>query len=88
MEDRSESILFETEDGEHVPFFVLEQTTVAGRNYLLVSDSEEEEAEAYILEEIVDEEEETTYRMVDDEVQLQALSGVFKELLEDAELQF
>ena len=44
-------ITLETEDGERVDFYVLEETRINGTNYLLVTDSEEddEEGECYIL---------------------------------------
>ena len=44
-------ITLETEDGERVDFYVLEETRINGTNYLQVKDSEEddEEGECYIL---------------------------------------
>ncbi len=44
MEEKSDCIEFETEDGEKVLFYVVEETMLGGINYLLVTDSEEEEA--------------------------------------------
>ena len=46
-----ETIPFETEDGEIVNFYILEQTTLSGVNYLLVTDDIESEeiTEVYIL---------------------------------------
>ena len=48
MEER---IIFTTDDGEEVAFYIVEETTLAGENYLLVADSEEDEANAFILKE-------------------------------------
>lgn len=87
MEERVDSIIFENEEGEDVPFFVIEQTMLAGVNYLLVAESEEDEAEAYILREIQEEENQTVYEMVEEEDELEALSKVFSELLDDVEIE-
>ena len=65
---------FETEEGEKIPFYVIEETMVAGVNYLLVSDSEDEETEAYIMREVTTKDDEAVYEMVEDEGQLEALS--------------
>ena len=37
---------------EQVQLFVLEQTSVGGNNYILVTDKEEGDAEAFILKEV------------------------------------
>lgn len=82
-----DSIEFGTEDGEKVLLYVLEQTMLNGVNYLLVAESEEDEAEAYIMKEITGDENQTVYEMVDDDTELEALSKVFAELLEDVEIE-
>lgn len=84
-----DSILFTTDEGEEIPFYVIEQTTIAGKNFLLVTDSDSstEEADAYIMQEITDKEEQLFYELVEDENQLEALSKVFGELLEDIDIQ-
>ena len=42
-----------TDDGSMVDFFVLEETKINGKNYLLVTDSDEEEdGDCYILKDI------------------------------------
>lgn len=82
-----EKIRFELEDGATVDFFIEEQTKVNGVNYLLVTDSQDEEADAYILKDISAEEDEMAdYIMVEDEVELLALSKVFQEMLDDTEI--
>lgn len=82
-----EKLKFELEDGTIVEFFVEEQTKVNGVNYLLVTDSQEDEADAYILKDISKEEEQVAnYIMVEDDVELAALSKVFQEMLEDTEI--
>ena len=85
MEDGK--IVFTTEDGEEIAFYILEETTISGVNYLLVTDSDEEEAEALILKEQKGEnDEETVYDVVEDEEELKAISKVFEELLEDIDI--
>jgi len=87
MEEKLDCIEFETEDGEKVSLFVLEQTMLSGVNYLLVADSEEDEADAYIMREVTENENESIYEMVEDDAELEALSKVFSELLDDVELE-
>lgn len=85
-----EKIIFEDmESGESVEFFVLEQTTLNEKNYLLVTDADpdSEDANAYIFERIGENEEEYTYEGVEDEALLVALLPVFEELLEDTDIQ-
>lgn len=87
MEERAESIIFESEEGKEVSFFVIEQTMLAGVNYLLVADSQEDEAEAYILREIEEQDSQTIYEMVEEEDELDALLKIFSELLDDVEIE-
>ena len=88
MQEAQDKIEFTTEDGEQIEFFVLEQTKLAGETYLLVADSDEEEANALILKEIQDENQDTViYDTVEDEQQLEALSKVFEELLDDIDIE-
>ena len=42
-------ITLETEEGESLDFYVLEQTKINGISYLLVTDTEDEDGECYIL---------------------------------------
>lgn len=88
MAERDDKIIFTTEDGEEIAFYVVEQTTLAGETFLLVADSEEEEANALILKEIKgDTEEDVVYEEVEDDDQLEALSKVFEELLDDIDIE-
>lgn len=81
-----QSINFITDEGEEIPFYIIEQTTLAGKDFLLVTDSDtqENEAQVYIMQEISDQ---TIYEFVEDEAQLEALSKVFEELLDDVDIQ-
>lgn len=79
-----EKITFIADDGEAVDFFVLEQTTVGGVNYILVTDSEEGDGEALILKDLsAPESEEADYGIVSDDEELKSIGGVFENLLED-----
>lgn len=85
-----EKILF-TPDGEESPiaFFVIEQTRLAGINYLLVTDTEDEneDGEAYILKDLSEEQDaEAIYEFVSDEKELDAVAAVFENLLEDVDI--
>ena len=64
-------------------FYVLEQTRIGGASYILVTDSEEGDAQCLILKEKEGTDEESLYEIVEDEVELMAVSKVFEELLED-----
>ncbi|MBS4968645.1 MAG: DUF1292 domain-containing protein [Lachnospiraceae bacterium] len=79
-----EKIIFTAEDGTKEEFYIEEQTRINGVNYLLVSDSMNDEANAYILKELPSaQEEESEYVMVDNEVEFEAVSGVFSQMLDD-----
>lgn len=84
-----EKIKFEFgETGESVDFFVLEQTKVNGKSYILVTDSMEEDAECLILRDTSNSEDaDSVYEVVDDDVELSAVSKVFEELLEDVDIE-
>lgn len=80
-------IVFTTDEGEETSFFVLEQTTISGSNYLLVADSDEDEAAAYIMRELEDQDGQCVYEMIIEEAELDALSKVFVELLDDVAIE-
>ena len=84
-----QSINFITDEGEEIPFYIIEQTTLAGKDFLLVTDSDtqEDEAQVYIMQEISDQDDQTIYEFVEDEAKLEALSKVFEELLDDVDIQ-
>lgn len=84
-----EKIKLEAEDGQELEFYVEEQAKVGGRSYLLVSDSESDEAQAYILKDASQEDSETAcYEFVEDERELEAVSEIFEQMLEDTDLEF
>ena len=90
--DEFETIVITFEDGEEGEFYVLEQTALMGVNYYLVApveEEDEEEVECYILKENVDEKDEEygMYSFVEDEQELEVLSSIFDELLEDSDME-
>ena len=79
-----EKITFTADDGTKEEFYIEEQTRINGINYLLVSDSMQNEANAYILKELpASQGEERAYVMAEDEVEFEAVSGVFSHMLDD-----
>ncbi len=81
-----EKIVFETEDGNE-EFYVLEQTTIAGTNYILVTnDPEAEEADFLVLKEESSTDGIASYVVPEDD-ELSAVIKVFDELLEDIDLE-
>ena len=80
----SEKITFETEDGD-IELYVLEQTTLFGVNYILVTDDEEsEDGSFFVLKEEPDSEGDVVSYA---EVELKAVIKIFDELLEDIDLE-
>ncbi len=79
-----EKIVITGEDGEQIELYVLEETKIEGKTYLLVAESEDDEAEAYILRDDSSENDtEAMYEFVDDENELDALAKVFSELIDE-----
>ena len=76
------------DDEQTIEFYVLEETKLNGRNYLLVTDAEDDEAEAecYILKDMSDEgDEDALYEFVEDENELEAIWKVFEALMDEDE---
>lgn len=87
---QEEKITLETDAGELVDFYVLEETRIGGMNYLLVTDSEEddEEGECYILKDVSKaEDSEAVYEFVENDDEMDYLYRIFTELLEDMEVE-
>ncbi len=79
-----EKITFQAVGEEPVDFYVLEQTTVAGVNYILVTEDEDGDCEALILKDLsATEDAEADYVIVEDEKELNAVAEIFENLLED-----
>ena len=68
---------------------MLEQTRINGKYYILVTDSEEEDGQAFILKDLSEDgEQEALYEIVEDDDELEAISKIFAQMLEDIELTF
>lgn len=82
-----EKILFRPESGEPVQFYVLEQTTISGIDYILVTDTENDDGEALILKDMSQsDEEDALYEIVEEDEELEAVAAVFENILEDVDL--
>ncbi|EOT27535.1 hypothetical protein C805_01643 [Eubacterium sp. 14-2] len=83
-----EKVVFQApHSGESMEFYVVEQTRINGVNYLLVTEEEDGDCDAFILKEISQEEnEDIVYEMVESEEELEYMSRIFGEILEDVEL--
>lgn len=79
-----EKIVFGQDNEDPVEFFVLEQTTISGINYILVTDKETGDSEALILKDTSKmEDEEAVYEIVSDDEELNAVAEIFESLLDD-----
>mgnify|MGYP002622160672 CR=1 FL=1 len=86
------SIPFITEDGEKVDMYVLEETTVQGIHYILVTDDlsqDSEEAIVTILKENGQntDEEYSIYHPVESEEELTSIAKIFAELMDDVDFE-
>ena len=82
-----EKITFRPDGEEPVDFFVLEQTVIGARSYILVTDVEDGDGEALILrDDSAEGETEANYTIVDDDSELEAVAVVFRKLLEEDDI--
>ena len=88
MTNMDEKIVLTDEFGGEITLYAVEETRVAGVNYLLAAD-DEGDGDCYILRDISQAEDaEAVYEMVEDDEELDYLFRVFKELLEDIDLEY
>ena len=83
-------IILKDEDGQEDVFYIVEQTRLGDVSYLMVTEEPDngQDADAYILKDISKPEDtEAVYEFVEDDRELDALAGIFAELLEDTDLQ-
>ncbi|MBR0381672.1 MAG: DUF1292 domain-containing protein [Eubacterium sp.] len=86
-----ESIPFLTDNGEEVEFFILEQTTVGGSDYLLVEensgDSDGDEL-VYIMKKSEEPgaDDLASYSFVEDDEELSLVMKIFEQLLDDTDI--
>lgn len=86
MDVKQKMAEFTADDGQMQSFYVIEQTSIAGSNYLLVTDSMEDNAEAYIMKETLEENDQSVYEILDDDTEIEAVSKIFAELLDDIDI--
>lgn len=82
-------IVFKDENGQEDVFYIVEETKLGDVSYLMVTETadDSEEAEAYILKDVSKpEDEEAVYEFVEDDRELDALAGIFAQLLEDTDI--
>ena len=86
---QEEKITLETDTGESVDFYVLEETRISGMNYLMVTDSkEDEDGECYILKDVSrPDESDAVYEFVENDDELEYLFKIFTELLADTDVE-
>lgn len=85
--EKVEKIVFKPDGENQAEFYVLEQTRLGGFNYILVTDTEDGDGEAYILKDLSEETDaEAVYEFVEEDSELEAVAGVFENLLEDVDL--
>ena len=84
-----EKVIFvDPETKEDIEFFVVEETQINGKKYLLVTEEEDGDSDAYVLEELANDKDDIVYGMVEDDAQLAALGKVFAELIDDADIAY
>lgn len=76
-------IVLETDDGE-LALEVLEQTSVQGINYILVTDAgEDEDGACYVMKDMSPADaEEADYAFVEDDAELEAVFKIFEALMD------
>lgn len=75
---------------EEIEFQVIEQTRINNTNYLLVTEGplDTEEETAYILKDLSKEEDiEAVYEFVEDDEEIESVSKIFAQLLDDIDLE-
>ena len=84
-----EKIKFTDPDtGECLEFYVLEQTRINNRDYLLVTVDKDGDSDAFVLKDLSeDTEKEAVYAIVEEEAELEAIAKVFSEMLEDVDIE-
>ena len=88
MINEDNKIVFTTEDGEEVTFFIEEETRINGTAYILVSDSDDDEANAYIFKDIsADGDDLAEYVEVEDQEEFDAVAGIFRQMMDDVDIQ-
>lgn len=83
-------IEFMTDDNTTVKFYIIAETRIHNKSYLLVTDSDDEQAEAdaYIFKDESEEDSaQAAYVMVEDDDELEAVAKVFAQELEEDDIE-
>ena len=93
MSRKLESIPFLSEEGETIPFYVLEQTMIGGVRYLLVEEADDADGTVYIMKEEegresedLQSEDQISCVFVEDEEELDSVMKVFEQLMDETDL--
>ena len=82
-----DKIKIEIEEGKTAEFFVLEETTVGGIDYFLVTEEEEGDGDAMILKDLPKKDDtEAVFEFVEDDTELEAVGAIFAGLMENTDL--
>lgn len=96
--DKKRTIDIVDEDGRDSELYVLAQTMIGGVNYFLVSEEEvteeiknddEEVIDVFVIKEMADsaDEETVAYEVVEDEKEVEIVTKVFEEMLDDVDFE-
>lgn len=79
-----EKIPFSPDGGDPIEFYILEQTTVAGVDYYLVTEDEEGDSDALILKDLSKKDDsEAVFEVVSDDTELDSVAKIFESILDD-----
>ena len=82
-----DKITIEIEEGKTADFYVLEETTVGGVDYFLVTEEEEGDGEAMILKDLSKKDDsDAVFEFVEDDTELEAIGAIFADLMENTDL--
>lgn len=85
--EQMESIILQGNDGEEISCYVLAQTVLGGRTYLLTTDAAEGDGEALILrDDSAPEADDGLYSIVEDEEELGRAVEAFRDFLEEEDI--
>lgn len=87
-----EKIILDSEEGEEISFFVIDETKLNGIQYLLVSEqdpdtTDDEEGEATLIKCVTEEGDDFVYEFVTDDAEWDAVISVFSELLDEVDIE-
>lgn len=72
---------------EEITVYVLEETTLNQQKYLLVTEDSQGDTDAFILKEVAADYTDSTYEVVEDDVEFEAVVKIFQELVEDTDFE-